>query len=131
MRMSTFETDKEKEIEGAWVDAGAGLRIRVARVGNQEYQRYLQKLGRPYIQSARSGTVPIDVVDDITRRAVARHILLGWENMQDDNDEEIKYSEEKAFELLTEYRDFFELVLGFASDIELFRKENHQAAVGN
>lgn len=131
MRLNRFETDKEKEAKGVWVDAGEGLRILVARLGNSEYQRHLQKLGRPHVQRIRNGSINIDIADDISRRAVARHILLGWENLQDNDGSDIEYSEDKAFEILTEYRDIYEMVLGFANDVEIFRKENYEAAVGN
>jgi hypothetical protein len=41
-----FKTDRTKEVEGVWVDVGGGLRFKVARMGNPQYEQYLMKRGR-------------------------------------------------------------------------------------
>jgi len=61
---------------------------------------------------------------DIQNKALAKHILLGWRNLQI-NKEDIPYSEEKAYEILCnpEYIEFRKLVISLAEEEEVFRKE--------
>lgn len=140
-----FRTDTSKETDGVWVNAGAGLRLKIARMGNAKYKQYQQTLIRP-LQEELSGVgeVSPEKVQEITRKAMAKHILLGWENLQDvkktptgdvvyvvntdgkitDEPElvDVPYSVEKAEEFLA-LSDFGDMVARYAGKMELFRVE--------
>lgn len=131
MKISTFKTNEQREQEGVWEDAGGGLRLKVARLGNLRYEEYLRQTGKPYARQMRHGTVDNKVLEDLIRQAMARHVLLDWENLDDEQGNPIPYSHEKALELLTKYRDFHQMVLEIAQDARLFKEQDLEEARGN
>lgn len=132
--INKLRTDRDAEKKGVWVEAGAGLRLLIARLGNPEYNKYLNTLLRP-LRAKLGGVGEINPADieEVTLRAIAEHILLGWENLTDTvNGEEVPvpYSKQKALELL-QIPDFAEIVTGFSRKAELFRLEQVKSAEGN
>lgn len=130
-KISQFATNAQKEKEGAWVDAGGGLRLKIARLGNSDYEEHLRKLSKPYSRQIRMNTIENEVLETVIRKATAKYILLDWENLTDDDDKPIPYSEAKAYELLTEYRDFMKMVTELAGEVELFRQDDFKEVEGN
>ena len=131
MKITQFKIDGKMETEGVWVPSGGGLELKIARIGNLQYQNYMRKIGKPYSRQLRHGHVDASVLDDLTMRSVAKHILLGWRNLQDADGKDIEHSAEKALELLKEYRGLYEMVLEIANDAELFRQEEKEDSKGN
>lgn len=130
VRLSRFATDSIREIEGVWQDVGGGLRLRIARINNPRYEEEVKRLGKPFGPQASLG-FDDSLVEDLTRKAVAKCILLGWENLLDDKDEPVAYSYENSLKVLTEYRELYRLVLSLSSNIELFRTAAKDEAVKN
>lgn len=137
----SLRTDKDAETKGRWVDAGAGLRLLVARVGNPEYQRYLSLLLKPLREEAGGvGQVDPEKVEKVTRKAMAKHVLLGWENLcvPKDGDAfaeepelvQVPYSVQKAEEFLA-ISDFAEVVASYARSSETFRIKATETTKGN
>jgi hypothetical protein len=120
MKLSAFKTNKKAETDGVWVDGGNGLELLLARVPNPKYEACMRQLGRPHAELARIGLDEDGVFASIHRQAIARHVLLGWRNLVDDQDKEIKYSVENAEKFLEEYPDFLRLVLNLAQNRQLF-----------
>ncbi len=119
------------EQEGVWVDAG-GLKLRIARMGNPKYNEYARQLGKPHAMQIRHGAGDAaKVLEDVIKKAMARHVLLGWENLEDDAGSPIPYSEAKAMELLTGFPDFYRMVLEFAQEAEHFKRQSREDAKGN
>ncbi len=131
MKFSKFKTNEDKETEGVWIDFGEGLRLLIARSGNVKYRRTLARLTKPHQHAFKSKTIEASVVEDITLKAVAKHILLGWENLQDDDGKDIEYSQSKAEELLREAPDFFEQVLEIAQDRSLYQDQQDKDDLEN
>lgn len=113
MNINKLKTDSKKELEGVWVDAGEGLRLLIARSSNASYRKYLVKYGRRQDPEAMLAVV---------RKGVAKHVLLGWENLQEE-DKDVSYSSDKAEQLFKDIPDFLDLVLTFANDVELYRSD--------
>lgn len=127
-----FKTDKKREQEGVWVDAGEGLKLKLARLGNPKYEALMQQLGKPYRRQIRNNTIDVDVLRGLTARALARHVLLDWSDLQDEETgEDITYSQEKALELLKNYRDFYDMVVELANDQQFFRDDYQAESMGN
>ena len=129
--ITRFKTDETLEKEGVWVDAGGGLRLKVARSSNYNYEEDLRKLGKPYVRQIRLGTVDNETIEKISIKAFAKHVLKDWENLEDEKGNEILYSPAKAEELLLEYRDFYKLVQEFAQEQDLYRQEQMEDSEGN
>lgn len=131
MELKRFKTDKKKETEGTWVNAGEGLQLLVARLTNKQYQEHVRRLGKPHARQIRANNLSIDIINEITRKAVAKHVLLGWKNLQDDDGSNIEYTQQKALELLEQYADFYDMVLEFAQDVENFQTGEEEDAEKN
>jgi len=134
MKLSEFRRREEVGQAGVWVDLGEGLRVKVARMSrtNVNYRNALQQLGRPHRSLVRrTGEMPEDVAEQITLEAAAKHILLGWEGLVEDDGTEIEYSPEKALEVLTEFPEFTDLVFEAAQDLATFAERELEDAAGN
>ena len=127
---SLYKTDQTKEEEGVWIDFGNGIKLRIARLGNPKYNAYLRRIGKPHQMSIRNGSASQATVEDLTIRAIAKHVLLGWEGVDEDN-ELVPYTEEKALEYLRTMRDFYQQVLELSSDANQFREEELKEEEGN
>jgi hypothetical protein len=148
-----FKTDRDLEASGVWVTIEHGVRLRVARMNNPEYLAYLRMLMTPHRQAIRSAgrrykkdgedkafaELSEDLLEELTAKAMARHILLGWEELYepeldedgdpvlDDDDNPklvaVPYSVEKAEEFLTTYREFYLIVMEVSNDESLYREQ--------
>ena len=129
-RLRDFKVDADKETKGVWCDVGEDLRLLIAGADNAEYRKYRDHLLQQVARHARSKQAA-EKIEDITMRAMARHVLLGWENLDDDNGEPIPYSHEKALGVLRESRELYTIVAGYANDQALFRAEELEDAEKN
>lgn len=123
MKFSKFATNQTAEVEGAWVDLGEGAQVRVARLGNDRYTKYLEKAYRPYRKAQRNNTVPESVVRRLFTEALGHTILLDWRGFTDDAGHEVEYSVEAAIQKLTELKDFRDLIVEIATEANTFRDE--------
>ena len=119
-KLSQLKTDKKKEIEGVLIDYDLDVKLLVASVNNPKYKEHRTELLRPYMQAIRSGKDDVDVVEHI-KPAIARHLLIGWQNITDDKGRTIEYSEKAALELLNELPDMVNLILAAASNKDQYR----------
>lgn len=124
-----LKLDPKAEAEGVWFDVGGGLRLRIARISSPPFENWMRKNTRI---AATKKLIAIDEdLETQIRPGVAKFILLGWENLTDEKDQPIPYSEQMALKLLTEYREFFRLVMGYAQEYEGYRVSDQQEAEGN
>jgi len=125
-----FGTDKVKEEEGIWVHLGDGAEILVARLNNKSYVAAIKRLTTPHKVAMRNKSLPEEVTFDITIKAMAEAVLLGWKGLQE-NGKNLIYSREAAERLLKDYPDFREQIAGIAADMENFRAETEAATEKN
>ena len=125
-----YGTNKKLESTGVWIDLGEGAKIKVARNGNPEYTKMIEKLSRPYKKQIRRGTINGETFDKIIRKATAEHILVDWKGITEDK-VEVPYSTEEAYRLLTEYGDFREVVAENALDFQNFQDDEIEEEEGN
>jgi len=129
MRIGEFAFNKELEVEGRWVEEIEGLRLKIARLNNPPYKAYIRKNGRRI--SKANGRMDFDAADEIAKKAFSKFILLGWENLQDDEGNDIPYSSEKALELMTEYDEFYSMITEHASNAEAYKQNEMESDSGN
>ena len=132
-KLGQFRSDTALEAEGVWVEYAAGIEFKIARLNNPAYRKCLRKLLRPEVRRARSKRLDDDRADELTLKAMARHVLVGWKNIENDDGVPIEYSPEKAFEILSapEYHEIREFIEVTASDADLFASEDREDAEGN
>jgi len=115
-----YGTSKEKEREGFWSDFGEGCQVKIARMGNPDYQKTFQKLSRPHQKAIRRGSLNHEVAEKLLVEAMAQAIVLDWEGLKEDG-KDIKYSKEEAVRVLTTYKDFRDQISEIANDMESFK----------
>jgi hypothetical protein len=130
MDLSQFKTDQTLEQEGTWVTVDGDSRVLIARMGNERYKDMLQRKTKPFRHAIRNSTMKDEVFEGILVEVMAHTILLGWENISDEG-KQVIYSPESAKQLLLKYKDFRDLIVGFAQDAALFRKEELEIAAKN
>jgi len=132
MDLRSYKTDLTVSEEGVWVDMGEGCQLLVARKGNQKFARKLKALIKPYQRQIDMNTMSDDLANKLLAEAMAYGILLDWKGLKLDG-KEIKYSPEKAQELLNdpELIDFRNAVDQLSDDREQFRTESIEAAEKN
>lgn len=130
-----FSTNKKAENEGSKVfikdengDDTDGYVI-VARRTSQKYIDYFDELKRPHSKDIRKGTITMEKLTDLHRKAVAKHILLGWGNLNW-HGEPFEYGEENAYRALCE-NDFFDFILSIADDRNYYTEDYIQETTKN
>jgi len=117
--------------EGVWVDCGSDLRLKVARLGSPAYEEEIRKLAKPFMRQMRLGTMNIEDMENLAKKAVAKHILQDWENLEDEIGKPIEFSKEKALELFDTYPDFYSIVKDVAGEAEIFRQDEMEESGKN
>lgn len=127
---SYIETDRNLENDGVDVELEDGGFITVRRTNNEQFAGHLRTLRKPYerrIQRATAKNAKHDpelqkTLDDLTRKAVAKYVLIGWRGIKIDG-KEVKYSPSKAEELMKKFDGFQEDVLLAANSEATFAAE--------
>lgn len=133
--LKELELDPEKERKGVWVEYADDFRIKIARWNNPRFRACLDELttgNLGFIRRSRRGR---DYATDTIKKAMARHILLDWEGLEEENGSgglvPVPYSEEKAFEILTRSEIFCDDVIDLSSRVELFKASAKEDAEKN
>lgn len=133
-KLSRIRTDTSAEASGKWFDYAAGIRLCIASTGSPEFRKAARQVLRPH-----TGRIRMDAMDDeeqetILRKVYARHILVDWENIEDDEtNEAIEYSAEKALEFLRdpELADLWDFVVTTSGGRRNFLKDLVEDTEGN
>jgi len=133
MRLSSLRTDIKKEKDGVFVPWVGDVRLKIRRSGNEDYRAAVAEGLKPHRAAWRAELLSSATVEEIQRAAMARHVLVGWENLVDDKGEQIPYEPETAEKLLRdpELHDLYEFVLVASSRMENFRREEAKEDLGN
>lgn len=134
MDLSRFKTDTALEDEGVWttIDAASDAEIRIARIGNRRYRETMAKRLKPYRRALRAGTLDDSVTERLTAEVLAETVLLDWRGLTVDG-APLHYSRERARDLLLDpaYRDFRDLVVELAGELDLYRERDLEDAEKN
>lgn len=126
---ASYTPDPVLSVEGADLDLGEGVRLKVALWMNPAFSAALQKAtAKP--ETARKlerGELPAAEDRDMMDEVIARTILVGWEGLEE-NGKPIAYSPERARELLK--AEFLRRrVIEFAQRESIFRSRTIAAGV--
>lgn len=125
-----FGVNKNLEISGVWQDIGDGVSVKVARMGNPEYQKDFERVSKPHRRAIRRGTLNNEVAEKLLIKVMARTILLDWKGLEEDG-VAVPFNNENALRILTEYKDLRDYVSDIANDIEVFKQEEDEEAEKN
>lgn len=127
MKLSAYKTDRKREIEGRWVSGSRGGQYRVARISNPKYKAYRDRLLKPHRRSIDADSMDPEKLRELLARAVARHILLDWKDVEDDDGKPIVYTSQVGEQALIEVPDLYDEILRHADNFEDFALEQQEA----
>ena len=142
-KLSLLRSDLEKEENGIWENyeiPGCEVKIEclIARIGNRKYNQYVQEQMQEYLEAhpalaAPGQRIPADAIADMQKKAVAKHVLLDWNNVDDDDGKPLPYTWEVGLATLEngEYHDFNNWLHIVAGSKESYRREADTDAVKN
>lgn len=132
-KLSLIKTDDNLENKGQWFDWELGVQLKIARAGNRAFDTMMQELSKPHIQKNRDGNMDDETSEEILKKCIAKTILLGWKNIEDDDGKPLKYSAKNALELLQDegLRDLYKFVLIKSNDVANYRRKLDEDAVKN
>ena len=125
-----YGTDQTKETDGVWKDMGDGLRMRIARIGNPNYNKRFQALSKPHRRALQRGSLSDDVAEKLLVQCLAETIVLDWEGVEEKG-KVIPYSQENAIRILTEYPELRKYVNDIANEMEGYKAEEDEEAIDN
>ena len=116
-----------------WVKWEHGVSLLIARLNNPGFQAFIREATRDHTKEIRDGNFENDKMEAISIEAMAKHVLLGWKDIEDDDGSPLEYSSETALELLRDpgLRDLYQFVLTQANERALFRQEIEDDSKGN
>ena len=128
---SQFAVNTQKETDGVPVvfDAntdGTVPTIYLARQGgsNKKYAKAVEAAYRPVRRKLELKTLTNEEADPILKRLFAFNIIVGWDNVQDENNTLIPFTAENALALISDPRmqDLFAHLDAVSKDSALFRE---------
>ena len=132
-KITEIMTDLEKIEQGVLVDYAAGIKLRIASINNVQYKKHRSNLLKPYLRQIRSKNMTAEEILDVVKPAAAKHLLIGWENLEDKDGQPIKYSYEKALEFFNNpaLSDLYDFVCETAGEHEVYRQDNFEDSAKN
>lgn len=128
-----FKTDSACESEGVWLDYGEGTRIRIARAGgsNKRFLKSAEKFRRRFKRQLDLDLLSNDVASREAVKIYADSVVLDWEGVTDEDDNELDCTRENVTKVLTDLPDLFIDLQQMALNASLFREEIDAEAAGN
>jgi hypothetical protein len=123
-------TDPKKEQEGVWMDYLGGSRVKIARLGNANFENIFNRKMAPYRKQERKGTLSTDIQTKIVCECASESILLDWEGFTKDG-KPLKYSKLAAKELLEASVDFRNDMVELAGEQAAFHADYEEDSIKN
>lgn len=122
---------KKRKEEGQWVDYEAGIKLKLAPMGNKNYDRILTKLASKKKRLFRKADASNPEILKITQHAVSEAVLLDWSGIEGDDGQALAYDPEKAREIFADNYDFYKDVIEMSGELKSAIKEDEEDAEGN
>lgn len=126
MGFSGLTIDAELALNGVTVDIGDGKSVKIARMGNKNFNKKLLAATKRYGQHGWK-SLSRDKQDEEYVKAMVGTVLLGWQGYP------VEFSEAEAVKQLLDPSEvvFRELVESLANEPETFRSEQIEETVKN
>lgn len=135
---STFKTDANLEKSGVWLNYGPNakgdpIRIKIARAGgaNKAFGKAVANKSRPHRRKIETNTLDAETSDRLNLEVYAETVILGWENVEDENGKVMEFTKDNVIKLFTDLPDLFADVRLQAQEVAIFRGEEAEAIAKN
>lgn len=133
-----YKTNKNLETDGVLLEYGVNskglpIRIRIARAGgaNQAFSRCYEQKTKPYRRQIQTETLDSKIAERISLEVYAETVVLGWENVEDEEENELPFNKENCIKLFTDLPELFMDVMKASQSIAIFRAETRGADAKN
>lgn len=141
-----YKTDKNLELQGIFFEVGEikepgpdgqevkkPIRFKIARAGgaNSNFAKAMERESKPFKRAIQTKTLSNEKADEIYRRAFVSGVLLGWENVRDQDNRDLAFTFDNALKLFADLPDLFNDLREAATDAALFREEVLEHDLGN
>lgn len=133
-----FKTDNSLEKEGIVLEYGENskgkpIAIRIARAGgaNKAYEKRMEIRVKPYRRQIQNETMESALVERIVKEVYAETVVIGWENVEDENGNPMEFSVENCIKLFDDLPDLFRDIQEQSQRAALFRAEVREADAKN
>lgn len=137
----TFKADANLEKTGILLEYGTTKRdgkevpvcIRIARAGgaNSQFDKVMEHKTKPYKRLIQSDSLDKKVSERIMREVYAETVVLGWENVQNEEGEFLEYNTQNVISIFEQLPDLFTDVVTQSQKQSLFRAEVIEADAKN
>jgi hypothetical protein len=128
MQLKQFAIDAEAAANGRRIELAGGGWVVLARANNKQFIAHVRRRTASY--GKRVDLIPPDVIEEITREALARYVVLDWGGIVD-GDEPVPYSPENVARVFKAYPDFADALIEMARDYTTFREQQDEEDRGN
>ena len=132
-KITAVMTDLSKAEKGVWADYAEGIQLCIASIDNPEYKKRRAAILKPHQRERRTGSINNETVLDMLKPAIAKHVLVGWKNIEDESGKPLEYSAETALEFLRDpaLSDLYYFVLEIAGEAGMYRRGILEESVKN
>jgi len=123
-------TDTDLETEGVWVEYKNGTRLKLARLGNPNFQRLYNAKMKPFVRRQRQGDLDPQIELEVSCDCLAKTVITDWEGFTK-NKKALKYTPAVGKELLMRSMDFRADVTAMSDSQENYRAANFEDAEKN
>ncbi len=106
-----------------------GVTFEIGRSGSDEFIEKMDRLRRPFKRQIEKNTIPYSKLRNITAKALAGTVLLGWENFKIDG-KDVPFNEENASALLFNDKETSDFIVDIASSTDVFAQEDLEELKG-
>lgn len=127
-----FESDKDKEAQGSWVQIGT-MKFKIARAGgaNEAFLKEVARRFKPLQAAINNDQLPAAMAQKIVVEVFADTIVLDWQDVAGRDGQELPYSKENCVVLLTDLPNLFAELQRESQNASNFSREQLEAAAGN
>ncbi len=120
-----FETNKNLEVEGAWLSLSEETGFLVARAGgsNRKHAELMAAKTKPYRHQIQNDSLPDSKYKKIVIESFVDACLKDWRGVSDKEGKPLLFTRENAIKLFTDLPDLFSTLYNYASEASTFREQ--------
>lgn len=133
-----FKTNPDIEKSGVFLqygttEDGRPIQIKVARAGgsNTKFTKLMEQRAKPFRRQIQAGTADSKQMEKLVREVYAQSVVLGWENVQDENGNDMPFTVENCIKLFEDLPDLYTDLVQQSQEAALFKAELLKADAGN
>lgn len=130
-----YNTDRNLEEEGVWVDYGDGVMVKLRRLNSKHSREVRRKLEKPYTAQFRAREMPDSLQEQLLNKQLSESIVVDWKGVPnpDKPEEELPCTPDNVLKMVSneQFKDFREDILTAAMSQTAFEKETRKDAEKN